>query len=297
MSTGWTDADLHARDPLRGLAARLGCSTGQAWTLTGGVVLGVALLTASVVRGPGVAQEGAGGLALPPPLAPLPVAAVAEPAAPVATAAPDETAPDGTAPDLPAPALPSAPDLSVPPAVAVPPAAAPSPSTAPGPTSAPSPSSTPDAGPLRILAGGWTAADSTRGDARGFPDTDFPISADSFGESRHSFVRLTGTGLRLVLRVDPTAGATAGTPRLQACPTSTAAWRPGPAQPSAPPYADAPCAPGRPSVDGSTWTFDLSALPDPGNAAGISLVPASADPTTSLAPFQIAFLPDPGATS
>ncbi len=289
--SGWTDAELHAGDPLRRLADRVGCSTGQAWTLSGGLVLGVALLTASVLRGPGVVQEAGGSLALPPLQAPLPVAA-----APVDPVAAVPVAPAPVAPPVlpdPGPAL--VPDL--PPAGPVPPPveAAPVPSAAP--RTEPTPRTAPtDDGPLRIASGGWTAADGTRGAARGFPATDFPVSADVLGESRHSFVRLTGSGLRLVLQVDPAAGGTVGTPRLQACPTRTAAWEPGPEQPTAPAYADTPCAPGVPSADGATYAFDLSALPDPLNAAGVSLVPAPADPTTSLRPFQIAFLPAPGAT-
>lgn len=293
MTVGWTDADLHVGDPLRRLAARIGCSTGQAWTLVGGLVLGTALLAASVLRGPGVAQDAAGGLGLPPLLAPLPAAAAAPTTAPPA---PDPgTAPPALA--LPAPAVvPSDAPVAVPALPGLLPAAPAEPAPAVVPSRGPSPTAT-SAGPLRIARGGWTGRDSTRGSARGFPASDFPVSADALGESRHSFVRLTGSGLRLVLRVDPSAGATAGTPRVRACPTRTASWAPGPEQPTAPPYADTPCAAGVPSSDGRTYVFDLSALPDPTGEAGVSLVPApAADPATAVAPFQIAFLPAPGAT-
>ena len=254
-TAGWTEQDLHPRDPLRRVGALLGCSTGQVWTLLLGTALGALLLGASVQRGPGVPRDAA-STALPPTLlAPLPVARFTL----------DQTPTPATA-------------FRPPPALSVPAPAA-------GPRQ---PLSIREGGWYARLA-------APANQSRGFASSEYPVGADATGDNRHSFVRLTGTTTTLVLAVDPASTATYGgsLARLRACPTLDRTWRPVAEQPTAPAYASTGCAIGSASPDGSIWSFDLALLPDPTGPAGVTLVADLSAPVTGA--FQITFLPSTGA--
>lgn len=293
MSTpGWTEAELHPRDPLRRAGALLGCSTGQAWTLLLGAALGALLLGASVQRGPGVPRDAASTTVPPALLAPAPGLPDA-PAGPEVSASPPAPA---APPSFALPALAFRPGLPAP-GFALDRAAAPAMAFGPPPAV---PVTAPSAGPrqpLGIREGGWYArfaAPVSQG--RGFASSEYPVGADATGDNRHSFVRLTGTTTTLVLAVDPASTATYGRSlaRLQACPTLDRTWRPVAEQPTAPAYASSGCAPGAASPDGSSWSFNLSLLPDPTGAAGVTLVADLSAPVSGA--FQITFLPSIGAT-
>lgn len=290
---------------MRRLAGVLGCTEGQAYTLTIGLALACLLLVGTVpaaLREP-PARTVRTDLELA--IEPAPQAAVSAEAPPEASTDDPESAPATT----PAPFLqaPSSPTLR--PRVAATPgrspratdrAGAPS-STTTAPT-APTTTTVPEVvptTPLVVLEGGWATAGAGTPAARANvpPDT-LPVAANAGGSTtRRSFVRLQGSGTVLTLRLKGDAGATVNdtAAAVLACAITDAGWAPreAVALEAAPPFDPKRCVGGARQNDGS-WRFDLSAFDDRSGRAGFTLLP---DPARTTAPFQVAYEPTPGAPS
>jgi hypothetical protein len=211
--------------------ARLDLTSGQVWTLSLGLLLGVLLLATSVPpvwerRGlvaPAAAQ-------VPPPVAVAPpagglVTGLLPPPAPPVDAPLLEPAPlpDAPLPDAPL-ALPEQPsDLSTEPA----------PAPAPAPA-APAPPGVPAAAPLRVVEAGYTSS----GAEPGLPEDGLPVSARLGERLSTVHVRLTGEASTLTVPLSAAPGASLR-PR-------TRAYGPAASRPRT----------GRPSVPGPACPFD-----------------------------------------
>jgi hypothetical protein len=145
--------------------------------------------------------------------------------------------------------------------------------------------------PLTIAAATWATgqgAGTPVGSAQ-VPDGDLPVGKRLTSDDKRSFLRLRGGQRILTLHADP-SGARApinGTADVEACQVTEGGWKeqPGSSFADAPAYDPAQCVAGKPSADGTTWTFDLSSFARPTDDRGIALVPAK----TAAADFQVAF--------
>lgn len=250
------------------VAARLGCTEGQGWSLSLGTLV-VALLLSTAL--PDVAwrpAESAAEAAIAPPT-------TAPPARPAAGISPPLNPPVTTA--RPAPAAPV-----TPPTIETSPGA---PTTTS--TTAPEP---PSSDPLHVVDGGY--ASSTAGTplaTTGVPAGSLAVALRVGQTDKVAFVRLGGTGTTLELALDPTPGANVLEPLagLLLCPVLVDGWRVGDGDTR---LADAPsfdcerAAIGRRGAAGDRWTFDLSGFDDPPSTDGFALVP---DPAAVSPTFQV----------
>lgn len=244
-------------------ASRLGLTSGQVWTLSLGLLLGLLLLVTSVPpvweRRGRVAPAAAG---LPGP------AAVPPPAGGLLTGlvpAPVPAAPLAPEPVVPAPPAP----LALEPAPPAPLPASPQPAAQPAP--APAPSRTEVAlapsGPLRVREAGYTSSAAEPG----LPPGGLPVSARLGERISTVYVRLAGGGTLLTVPLSSATGANLRPEeaRLRACRITTSAWRPERPGPGVPFDAD-DCVDG--TVSARDVRFDLGVFADLTGPAGFALV-------------------------
>lgn len=280
--------------PMARMARAIGCTEGQAYTLTIGTAVAVLLLANTLPaafrpRPPEVAVAVApvptapgppAPLGPPPPAAPHADAAAApEPAPPLGPLGPAR----GDGREAGAPATPAEARGGPPPPVA------------PAADAAATP-----AQPLVVSEAGWATAGAGTPAARaGVPPGSLPVGSGGGTTTRLSFVRLSGPGTVLALAVRPEAEANvnpAGA-AVAACPITDPEWQPreAVALTDAPSFDAGRCAGGARQGDGS-WRFDLAGFADRAGPAGFALVPAGA----SSPGFQISFDPSitaPGGSS
>ncbi len=152
--------------------------------------------------------------------------------------------------------------------------------------------------PLAVLEGGWATTGAGTPAARtGVPPDTLPVASTAGGSTtRRSFVRLRGTAPVLVLRVRTESGATVNDTgaAVLACVITDPGWTPAEAiaLEAAPPFDPKRCATGVRQSDGS-WRFDLGAFADRSGRAGFTLIP---DPARVTTPFQLAYDPTSGAS-
>ena len=251
--------------------ARLGITSGQACTLSLGLVLGGVLLATSVPpvwdrRGQVLAPTAS--TALPEGMLSLPVAPAPAVVAPLpAPASVPEPMPAALGPVIiPAPDAPLADDPQEPapqePAPVLPP---------PGPAAQET--------PLRVIESGYSTSQTGAAMTAGIPADGLPIGARVGSPAELSYVRLAGTANDLQLDVSAASGASFGpdAPLVQACRIRDESWvpaRPGPAVP----YDENACAAGVRGADGK-YSFDLSRFRDRADRRGFALVPRIDGPT------------------
>jgi hypothetical protein len=289
---------LRTPQPVTALAARLGWSEGDVWTLAIGLSL-ASLLAVSTIP-----------------------AALTERSA-VSTGAAG-TADSSSAPPAADPAVPAepTPDLSVPAPDGVPPVAAAPPLTPLTPllegpseqgggggfgsggdgSGPPLPSGGGDQGPafggsgqvfapLQISVSGYTAAPDGGlpvGGGNDVPADGLPVGSDATGDTFRSFIRLTGTEPLLVLDLLEGASENEQFAGVRACPIQVAGWTLERGAPlgDGPEFDCADAVPGERQEDGS-FRFDLLAFPDRGGDRGFALVPAQQLPVR--VPFRLVF--------
>lgn len=290
---------------MKRFAALLGCTEGQAYTLTIGVALAGLLLVGTVPAARRDRPISSTSRDIELAVEPVPDAVVASPSVTPA----DDAALESTTTTTPfIGQAPSSPTLR--PRVAATPRRSPRPTESAGPpsptttttTTSPPTTTVPVAAPttpLAVLEGGWatTGAGTPAARANVPPDT-LPVAANAGGSTtRRSFVRLQGSGTVLVLRPKSDAGATVNDTgaAVVACAITDEGWAPREAVPleAAPPFDPKRCVGGARQPDGS-WRFDLTAFPDRSGRSGFTLLP---DPTRTTAPFQVAYDPTSGAAS
>lgn len=253
---------------------RLGITSGQACTLSLGLVLGGVLLATSVPpvwdrRGQVLAPTAAtalpeGMLSLP--LAPAPAPLVVESAplpppgaAPVALGPVIIPGPDAPLADEPLEPEPAGPRPALPP---------------PGPAQQET--------SLRVIESGYSTSQTGAAMTAGIPADGLPIGARVGSPAEQSYVRLTGTATSLQLAVSAASGASFGpdAPMVQACRIRDDSWmpaRPGPAVP----FDENACEAGVRGADGK-YSFDLSRFPDRSDRRGFALVPRIDGPTRTF---------------
>lgn len=159
---------------------------------------------------------------------------------------------------------------------------------APPPAAAPAPARPAAAAePLEPTTTGY--ASRTAGTplaANGVPEGSLPVGLRVGVLDKASFVRLSGTAVKLVLTevAEGTRGDAAAA-TLQACQITDKGWKGEEAQSfeEAPDHDEATCAPGTRDAKG-TWTFDLTAFPTRTDDRGFALVPGDGGATD----FQVA---------
>ncbi|MEX2555424.1 MAG: hypothetical protein WEB06_07325 [Actinomycetota bacterium] len=254
------------RRPAERLAAWLGWTEGQVYTIAIGLAL--AVVTASV--------------GLPPAFRERPLAR-----------------PVALPPGLGQPQPPSAPNevpVALPPPVPLPIPSFPAPEPfAPPPPVLEEPKDPAVPRPLTIVGAGWAAADAGSPLANaGVPEGGLPVAARLGTDHRRSFILLDGTETKLRLGIVDTPGANMleGLAVVQACPVVTAGWTPATAQPfeEAPAFDCTTAAVARRLDDGS-FLFDLAAIPEAVRANGFALVPGPGAPPSFQVVFSTAVLP------
>ncbi len=253
---------------------RLGLTSGQASTLSLGLVLGGVLIATSV---PPVWQR-------------------ATATGPAAGSAQVPAAPQSVAPPTPDVVLPAATQEPAP-AEATPPAPAPAP-PAPEPSAAdPAPEPSPPGTPVRattapeglqVSDSGYSTTSTGPAATAGIPDGALPVGARAGSPVETSYVRLQGSGSRVLFAVSGASGASfgPGTPALRACRVRTADWRPARPGPAVP-YDEQACVAGVLGADGR-YSFDLSRFASRDDRRGFAL---SATPAGSTQTYRVSLIP------
>lgn len=257
---------------MKRLAALLGCTEGQAYTLLIGAVLSLATAAVGI---PPTLRGGGGELAR----AGRPAAA--QPPGEM----PAEPAPEAEPVPVPEPARPGPPlGLALPTAAPSRPSPAPEPAP-PGPVRV-----EPVDPALRVAASGWAAATGGLGvQDPSVPEGGLPVEMRLGRETMRSFLRLSGQGttLRLRLAPEPEASQLPELARVRLCPV-TEPWEPaaGMAMEDAPAFdCDAAV---RGLVDETGVSFALGMFPDRAGPLGFALV---ADPEP-LSTFRVTYRSD-----
>lgn len=272
---------------MRGLAGRIGCTEGQAYTLVIGAVLALALTIGGL---PPALRGVSSGTQIDATALPIPGSSDSAAPAPVVVPPPLPAEP------LPAEPLPLGPlpifggdsvlALGGPPEAGSPPAGAgSSPDRVGGSGSLDPGRGTPD-GRVTVVGASYARAVGGPAGTVGVPDDGVPVGARAGSEDARAYLRLAGDGSDLVLKVHPAASSTflADQAAISACPVA----QPGEvvrgsALSQAPPVNSKRCARGTVGEDG-TWTFDLTVLGDTTDL-GVALV-AELQPGQT---FQVTF--------
>ncbi len=143
---------------------------------------------------------------------------------------------------------------------------------------------------LRIAASGYASTFGGTPLEQPPPGDGLPIEALADSTTKYSFVRLSGKGrvLRLRMLNDDDASINDTVANVQACHITTANWAPGRgmATADAPQYDTSNCIQGTRATDG-TWSFSF-VLDDPADRNGWALVPVLTNDGT----FRITFAPN-----
>ena len=159
---------------------------------------------------------------------------------------------------------------------------------APAPEPAPSGAATSAPAGLHIASSGYASVFSGTPVEQPPPGNGLPVESLASSETKYSFMRLTGKGrvLRLRMLTDEGASLNDAAAAVQACHITTGNWTParGVAKDQAPAYDAANCVQGSRAQDG-TWSFSF-VLDDPADRNGWAIVPITAQGT-----FRVTFAP------
>jgi len=173
----------------------------------------------------------------------------------------------------------------------------PVPATSPLPT--PPTTAEPTSEATTVVAGGWASAYAGTPLAEfGVPEGDVVVSAHGAQPENITYLKLQGDGTPLVLQVDQSGtNVLADLAVLRLCAVTSPSWRVGRgdvALDQAPATDCGRAIDGVRSADGTSWTFDLSAV-DLTGATGVAIVPVAAG--TSPQFHVVLRLPSPSSAS